>query len=386
MSTIITGMGAISAAGLGCQETVARLFTEPVTPQATTRLATSLTLPVFEVDLESCGETSRTQELLDIALVEALNSSGLTDDELKNARVGVCIGTSVACQLNDIEYYSQLRSGDNPDNHPVETFYQGNPAEVIQRKLKLTGPVFTIANACSSGTDAIGWGSALIANDICDIVIAGGADELNRVPLAGFNALGVCGDKPCTPFDANRQGLNLGEGAGVVILESLVHAETRNIIPEIVVAGYGAATDAYHITAPHPDGVGLEQAIRQALVAAKITEQDIAFINAHGTGTDSNDRCEANTLGRIFGEQVKYLSTKRFTGHTLGAAGALEFIFTALMLQQGRVAASSGFKVLPGDIPFAPVTQQFAGDFSSAMSTSLAFGGCNSAIIIQKVR
>ncbi len=386
MPTVITGMGAVSAAGSGCQATADRLFANPITPQPTTRLSTSLTLPVFEVELQRNCKVFRTQELLDVALAEALSSSGLSGAELKNARVGVCIGTSVACQLNDIDYYSQLRSGAMPDNSPVKNFYNGNPAEVIQRKFKLSGPVFTITNACSSGTDAIGWGSALIANDICDIVIAGGADELNRVPLAGFNALGVCGDQPCSPFDANRKGLNLGEGAGVVILESLAHAESRNINPELLVAGYGAATDAYHITAPHPDGIGLEQAIQQALISANITAEDINFINAHGTGTDSNDRCEANTLGRIFGENVKYLSTKRFTGHTLGAAGALEFIFTAIMLQQGRVAASSGFEVLPDDIPFAPVTQQFIGDFSWAMSTSLAFGGCNSAIIIQKVR
>ena len=386
MSIIVTGMGAVSAAGLGCQETATRLFAEPKTPQPITRLTTSLTLPVFEVDFQSGGATSRTQELLNTALTEALNSSRLTVDELKNARVGVCIGTSVACQLNDIEYYSKLRSGAEPDNSPVKNFYASNPAEVIQRKFKLSGPVFTIANACSSGTDAIGWGSELIANDICDIVIAGGADELNRVPLAGFNALGVCGNQPCSPFDANRQGLNLGEGAGVVILESLAYAAARGITPELAVVGYGAATDAYHITAPHPDGIGLEQAIRQALTGAGISPEDIDFINAHGTGTASNDRCEGKVLGKVFGAAVKYLSTKRFTGHTLGAAGALEFIFTALMLQQGKVAASSGFKVLPDDIPFAPVTQQIAGDFAYAMSTSLAFGGCNSAIIIQKVR
>jgi 3-oxoacyl-(acyl-carrier-protein) synthase len=386
MSIIVTGMGAVSAAGLGCQATAISLFAEPKTPQPITRLATSLTLPVFEVDFQSNGATSRTQELLNIALLEAVNSSGLTERELKSARVGVCIGTSVACQLNNIEYYSQLRAGTQPDHSPLKNFYTGNPAEVIQGKYSLSGPVFTIANACSSGTDAIGWGSELIANDICDIVIAGGADELNRVPIAGFNALGVCGNQPCSPFDANRQGLNLGEGAGVVVLESVAYAAARGLNPELAVASYGAATDAYHITAPHPDGIGLEQTIRQALTGAGISPHDIDFINAHGTGTASNDSCEGKVLGRIFGEQVKYLSTKRFTGHTLGAAGALEFIFTALMLQQGRVAASSGFKLLPDDIPFAPITQQLAGNFAYAMSTSLAFGGCNSAIIIQKVR
>lgn len=384
MLTFITGMGAISAAGLNCRATAQRIFTEPVTPRKATRFATSLTLPVFEVELNTHDPQSRTRVLLNIALEEALQQSGLTEAELKQARVGVCIGTSVACQLNDLEFYAQLRQGNVGDNMAVKNFYHGNLAEFIQRKMQLAGPVLTIANACSSGTDAIGWGHALIANGSCDIVIAGGADELNRVPLAGFNALGVCSDEPCKPFSDQRKGLNLGEGAGVVILESKEHAVSRNLKPKLLVAGYGAATDAYHITAPHPDGIGLEKAIRQALTAANIADKQIDFINAHGTGTDSNDRCEANTLGRIFGEQVKFLSTKRFTGHTLGAAGALEFIFTAIMLQHNTVVASSGFEQLPHDIEFAPVVKPFSGEFSYAMSTSLAFGGCNSAIVIKK--
>jgi 3-oxoacyl-(acyl-carrier-protein) synthase len=215
------------------------------------------------------------------------------------------------------------------------------------------------------------------------VVIVGGADELNRVPLAGFNSLGVCGTVPCSPFDAERRGLNLGEGAGIMVLEADGHAARRGAAGLVEVSGYGAAADGYHITAPRPDGAGLKSAIDGALRVAGISAAEVDFINAHGTGTDSNDRCEGQVLAELFGSGVRYLSTKRFTGHTLGAAGALELIFTAVMLRRGVVPPSAGFSGLPEDIPFPPLTETFTGSFSNALSVSLAFGGCNSAVVLR---
>jgi 3-oxoacyl-(acyl-carrier-protein) synthase len=243
----------------------------------------------------------------------------------------------------------------------------------------------TVSNACSSGTDAIGLASLWIRSGLCDIAIAGGADELNKVPLAGFHALGVCSKTQCRPFDRSRDGLNLGEGSGLVIMESAESAKKRGINPLLSVAGYGTAADAFHITRARPDGSGLAQAVNSAMKNAGIQASDIAFVNAHGTGTDGNDGLEASVLIHIFGTEVKYLSTKRMTGHTLGAAGALELIFTGIMLAEGKAAPSHGFENLPEDIAVAPLTAEFPVNGKFALSTSLAFGGCNSALIVERV-
>jgi 3-oxoacyl-(acyl-carrier-protein) synthase len=167
-------------------------------------------------------------------------------------------------------------------------------------------------------------------------------------------------------------------------MESAEFAKKRGFSPLLAVAGYGTAADAFHITRARPDGSGLEQAVNSAMKNAGIQASDIAFVNAHGTGTDGNDRLEASVLIRVFGTGVKYLSTKRMTGHTLGAAGALEFIFAAIMLSEGRIALSYGFENLPDDIAVGPVSSELQVNGKFAMSTSLAFGGCNSALIVER--
>ncbi|HBC89474.1 MAG TPA: hypothetical protein DCZ94_21260 [Lentisphaeria bacterium] len=179
--------------------------------------------------------------------------------------------------------------------------------------------------------------------------------------------------------------MNLGEGSGVVIIESAESAGRRGISPLFSVAGYGTAADGFHITKPRPDGSGLAQAINCAMQTAGIQSSDIAFVNAHGTGTGGNDSLEASVLIRIFGTNVKYMSTKRMTGHTLGAAGALEFIFTGIMLSEGKTGHSHGFENLPDDIAVAPLTSPIPINGKFALSTSLAFGGCNSALIVERL-
>ena len=382
---LITGMGCVSAAGMGQADTAAKLFSVPGMPRISERLAGGLPLPVFELPVISTdNEYSRTAVLLDIALREALENAGLTLDELYGSRVGVCFGTTVACQLNSLEYYRRVSSGDSSDNTPLRHFVNSNLAEAVKHELKFSGPAMTIANACASGTDAIGVGGMLIKNGVCDLVIAGGADELSLISLAGFNSLGVCSPYPCKPFDSKRQGLNLGEGSGVIILESAEHAAKRNFKAELSLAAYGASADAYHITAPKPDGSGLRNAIETALRQVGISPAETAFVNAHGTGTESNDYSEALALAAVFGREVKFLSTKRFTGHTLGAAGALECIFSAQMLLRREIAPSAGFENKADNIEITPVTEITGIDLPYAVSTSLAFGGCNSAIVIKR--
>jgi 3-oxoacyl-(acyl-carrier-protein) synthase len=243
----------------------------------------------------------------------------------------------------------------------------------------------TIVNACSSGTDAIGVASSWINAGLCDVAIAGGADELSRVAMAGFWSLGVMSVEPCAPFDRDRCGLNLGEGAGILLLESAVHAQRRGKSPRFEIAGFGAACDAHHLTAPHPEGRGLDAAIHTALSQAKITPGQIAFINAHGTATADNDRAEGKVIARIFGDDVPFLSTKGFTGHTLGAAGGIEAVFSVLGLREGWLPASAGFENQADDVPIAPTRQRTQVHGEYAMSTSLAFGGNNSVVLIRRI-
>ena len=264
----------------------------------------------------------------------------------------------------------------------VERFLKGNPAAALARMLGLHGPRMTVANACSSGTDAIGAALSWLRAGLCDIAIAGGTDELNRIPYAGFSSLGIVNPGLCSPFDRDRKGLNLGEGAGVLVLETEDSARRRGARTDLRVLGYGTAADAYHLTSPHPEGRGLTKAIYRAMQEAAISAAEIAFINAHGTGTTENDKVEGAVLASIFGPSAKVLSTKGYTGHTLGAAGGLEAAFSAIGLREGWLPASAGFQNQDEGIPITPLTQRTAVEGRYAISTSLAFGGNNSALVI----
>jgi 3-oxoacyl-(acyl-carrier-protein) synthase len=240
----------------------------------------------------------------------------------------------------------------------------------------------TVVNACSSGTDALGVALSWLKADLCDIVIAGGADELSHIPYCGFGSLGILNPDLCAPFDQDRKGLNLGEGAGVMVIEKDAVARSRGVAADLFLAGYGSLADAYHLTAPSPDGVGLKASLRAALAEAGIGPRDVSFVNAHGTGTHDNDLVEGKVLAELFGPSVTMLSTKGFTGHTLGAAGGLEAVFTAAGLRAGWLPASAGFMTPDEAIPVAPVREKTLVSGHYAVSTSLAFGGNNAAVVI----
>ena len=382
-TVLITGMGAVSAAGIGIPATVEAFLHPRREPVPVERFKFPLDLPVFEVnslEVPARLENMRTHALVWTAVREALKAASLSD--LKGQRVGIALGTTVASQLNDLAFYSAWRRDHAAPMDAVDRFLTGNLAAWVAKELGVDGPAITVVNACSSGADAIGAAAGWLKADLCDIAIAGGADELNRVPLCGFNALGIASTEACRPFDKNRSGLNLGEGAGVLVLETEKSASTRGIQSHLVLAGYASAVDAYHLTSPHPEGRGLRRAISQALKAAQIDRSEIAFINAHGTSTQENDRVEGATLKDLFGE-TPILSTKGYTGHTLGAAGGLEAIFTALGLSKGWIPASAGFQTLDEEIGFFPTLGKTEISGRYALSTSLAFGGSNAALIIE---
>lgn len=382
---VITGLGSISACGNNTLETLESFSSGKRNAGPVSLFKTELKCPVFEVKKSFNKEAPvmRTLNLAFQALEEAIMDAGLND--LSGFRVGICLGTTVASQLNDLDFYKTYREKGSAPFQAAERFLKSNLAESVARYLKVRSCFCsTIVNACSSGTDAIGVGLSWLKNDYCDIVIAGGADELNRVPLDGFNSLGIVSDKLCTPFDRDRRGLNLGEGAGVVILEQERVVCKRGKKAGLFLKGYGLATDAYHLTAPRPDGSGLEKALKKALGDAGVATSDLAFVNAHGTATRDNDKAEGNVLKKVFGSNLKFLSTKGFTGHTLGAAGGLEAVFSALALREGWIPKSIGFVNQDDEIGIAPVVEKTELKGNYAVSTSLAFGGNNSVLVISR--
>ena len=218
----ISGAGVISALGHDLEATRSALYADdPVLPKPTARLETKLDLPVFEIEIPFWEETPRLPlRLLLTALEEALKNAKLTPDMLKQRKVGIAVGTTVACQLDDISCHDRLRQGDLSDLTPVRSYVTGLPAEFLRRKLGLSGPAVTISNACASGADAAMIGLEWLRTGRCDLVIAAGCDTVSKVAFNGFNALRVCSHAPCRPFDSERAGLNLGDAAGAVILEA----------------------------------------------------------------------------------------------------------------------------------------------------------------------
>lgn len=378
----ITGWGAVSAAGSDVASSLQTLRSGKRPDWIACPFSKlPVALPMFAV--AGGPKVDRTFYLAMRAVGQALDDAGLSPLP-DGFRLGICLGTTVACQLNDIPFYAEYRSTGHPSLEPAERFAAGSLAERVAREVRATGPVLTIVNACSSGTDAMGVALSWLKAGRCEAVVAGGADELSPIPTVGFYALGLTSPEPCKPFDRSRKGLNLGEGAGIAILERASSAAGRGRPVDLVAAGFGGASDGYHLTAPHPEGLGLELAIRSALREAGIVPEDVDFINAHGTSTVENDRIEGCTLARIFGTGVRAISTKGVTGHALGAAGGLETVFTALALRVGWIPPSIGFEDRDEAIPFAPLTEVTPVGRRYALSTSLAFGGNNAALILSR--
>jgi 3-oxoacyl-[acyl-carrier-protein] synthase-1/3-oxoacyl-[acyl-carrier-protein] synthase II len=388
----VTGIGCLCAAGANLNECMDSLFAGKRKPLPPTRFSSDhrVAYPVFEITSTFPADSSNQQsdilytaELALVAAKEAIANAGWNREALKNKRVGVCIGTTVGSSMNNEEFYRSYRSGKNPNMKAITRFLNSNPAQVIAAEFGLTGPCQTVVNACSSGTDAIGLAASWIRSGICDVVLAGGADELCRVTYNGFISLMITDDAPCRPFDASRKGLNLGEGSAVLVLESPVLCRSRNQPARASVLSFGSGCDAYHLTAPAPDGRGLKQAIAAAMTACNKTVENVAFVNAHGTGTSDNDRVESLVLNELL-PQIPYLSTKGYTGHTLGAAGAIEAAFTIACLEIGEIPASAGFEIQDPEMPITPVTHQTPVNGSIAITQSLAFGGNNAVIIFGK--
>jgi 3-oxoacyl-[acyl-carrier-protein] synthase-1 len=255
--------------------------------------------------------------------------------------------------------------------------------EIVADQLGITDFVTTISTACSSSANAVFYAARLIKNGIIDVAVAGGTDALTKFTLNGFNTLMILDEAYCKPFDEHRRGLNLGEGAGYLVLVSEKVAATLSNKPYCKLSGYANANDAYHQTASSPDGTGSYMAMQGALAKSGLEPADIDYINLHGTGTPNNDSSEGIAIKRLFEPAYPPMSsTKSFTGHTLGASGGIEAVFSALAIKHGIVYPNLRFETQMNELPFIP-EREFSkgGNIRNVMSNSFGFGGnCTSLI------
>jgi len=405
----IAGMGIICAAGNSLREVMKTLYQgkAPVSPSPRFEVVEHERNPVFEIktgkeELTRFLKNRKTDDLFQnlhrqpikpnltttlalFALKEALYGAKLSKRSLlSERRIGICLGSTVGCNLNNFNDTANYAAVKYPDATDIRSFLGNNPALYISKLLKLKGPAATVVNACSSGTDAVGIALSWIEQGYCDLAIAGGTDELTCTSYFGFSALKLASQRPCRPFDKNRDGLNLGEGAGILILENLESMKKRGIIPHGTVRGYATSSDAWHTTGPHPEGRGLKNAIAQALNFAGITPRQIGFVNAHATATRDNDRIEGNVLAGMFPHSPPVVATKSYTGHTLGAAGAIEAVLTLRALADQRLPATAGCLDPDPECAVIPIIENTDINARYALSSALAFGGVNSALVFKR--
>ncbi|SEW22928.1 3-oxoacyl-[acyl-carrier-protein] synthase-1 [Chitinophaga sp. YR573] len=348
------------------------------------------TYPVVEVRADNAtlavragmpAHISRTALLSKIAAREAWDSTGL--GELRNYRVGFVSANTVGGMDKTEDFFADyLKDPQSGQLNQVVNHECGSITELVADSLGIRHHVTTISTACSSGANALMYGARLIRNNMVDVVIAGGTDALTRFTLNGFNTLMILDQESSRPFDDTRKGLNLGEGAGYVVL---VKDELKELIrtPWCKLSGFANANDAYHQTASSPEGVGNYLAMKGALEMSGLKPEEIDYINLHGTGTQNNDSSEGLAIERLFAPHYPPVSsTKSFTGHTLGASGGIEAVFSALAVREGYLYPNANFGTRMKEIPFTPVTAFSEGNkVHHVMSNSFGFGGNCSSLI-----
>ena len=387
----VTGIGIISAIGLNVVENFNSLKTlkHGIGKLENFETIHSQTLPCGEIKLNnsqlaeildiSIGpDFSRTALLGMIAAREALSNAGLPSSNKLN--MGIISATTVG-GMDRTEML--CRDITHKNRNFIISHVCGDSTEKIADFLGITGFASTISTACSSSINSIMSGAEMIKNNLLNRVIAGGTDALSKFTLNGFNSLMILDKNHNRPFDKQRNGLNLGEGAAFVVLESgnAVKGREDKILCELT--GYANANDAFHQTASSDNGEGAFLAMSNALKKSSHTVEDIDYINAHGTGTINNDLTEAIAISRLFGEHDPlFSSTKPFTGHTLGAAGTVEAVFSILSLQNNMIFPNLNFSEPMEEMPVTPVTELMKNiTIRNVLSNSFGFGGNDSSLI-----
>ncbi|NUS73763.1 MAG: beta-ketoacyl-[acyl-carrier-protein] synthase family protein [Corynebacteriales bacterium] len=397
---VVTGLGLITPAGIGVEENWNRLCSGEATAKTDPALAAldvtfSCRVPDFDV-AQLLGKTARrldrfTQFAL-IAARQAVTDARLNVDQCDQTRVAVVMGCAVGGQPTLEHQHRRLLEQEPAAVSPLmfPMFLANMAAAQISMDLGVTGPNFVVNTACAAGATAIGQALELLRSGACDIAIAGGCEAaitpLTITAFAQMRALSRRNDDPSgasRPFDADRGGFVMSEGAAVLVLERRSDALARQAPLRASVLGFGATADAHHVTNPHPEGLGAEGAVRVALHEGGISPEQIDHINAHGTGTKLNDLAEGSMLRRVFPHGPSVTGSKGVTGHLLGAAGAVEAAITVLTIQNGSVPPTANLRQRDSQIQLdvvarAPRKQKV----NLALSTSFGFGGQNAALVL----
>jgi 3-oxoacyl-[acyl-carrier-protein] synthase II len=332
-----------------------------------------------------------------VATLEALEQSGLKIDDTNRDRIGIVIGTGIGGIGTIMEQAEVLRErgADRVSPFLIPMMISDSAAGMLAIRVGARGPNMAIATACASGNNAIGDAMETIRRGSADVMIAGGSEgALVPLAMAGMNVMGALStrnDDPLTasrPFDKNRDGFLMGEGAGILILEELEYAKARgaNILGELT--GYGTTDDAHHISAPAENGAGAAMSMKLALENANLTINDIEYINAHGTSTQLNDKSETSAIKTVFGEQaykIPVSSTKSMTGHLLGASGAVEAVFSIMAIREGVIPPTINYQTPDPvcDLDYVPNQPRTASP-KHVMSNSFGFGGHNATLVISR--
>ena len=392
---VITGLGMISAVGDNVKECWESVLASRSGIDHTTTVDTENCYSDYAAEVRSAGwdcipgteGMDRVSRLCIKAVDEAIKDSGLGDFG-GSGRVSVIMGSCVGGVVSAEKYYTAEKKKELIPQMPISAI-----ASQAAAWCHAGGAVTNVANACAAGTISIAYAADLIRAGKADIVVAGGADAFASVPYAGFTSLHALDADPCSPFN-HLSGITLGEGAGALIVESFEHAVERGARIYCEVLGSGVTSDAHHITAPRPDGECQMNAIRTAIESSGLTEADIGYVNAHGTGTAKNDEAEFLSLHTIFdgkNDDLSVSSTKAMTGHCLGAAGAVEAVFAVKALTENTVPPTLGFsdedlvklEERAGKLDFCPNVPR-SKKLTNVMSNSFAFGGNNASIVFSK--
>jgi len=389
MSVQITGIGVVSSIGLTVEENLLSLLESRsgiTTVQYLDEKRNLLTGEVKASNQELIERTdvkntniSRTSLLGLVAAKEAL---GNLKHDLR-LKTGIISATSVGGMDRSEVFYSDYISENDPDYTLLKCHDSGNTTERIAAELGISGYINTLSTACSSGANAIMLGARMLLQGKLDRVLVGGTDALTKFTINGFRSLMIYDEQWCRPFDESRSGLNLGEGAGFLLLENEKSISISGNKTLCYLSGWSNAADAYHQTASSPDGKGATLAINNAIIRSGKSRTEISYINAHGTGTKNNDLSESVALKNVFGENIPmFSSTKAFTGHTLAAAGAIEAVFSILAIQHNLVYPNLNYDTAINETGLVPVSKLLTDKpVNTVLSNSFGFGGNNSSLI-----
>lgn len=392
MSIAITGLGCVTGLGSDAPSTHEALARGVAKLARPTHFHTAIDVPVVELAMTNadlankigcpeCAQYPRTVLLGLLAASEAYHQAHLRDGE--GRRVALVSATTTGGMDLSEQYYAAEHAGAKAEPRLLRMHDAGFSSQAIAKHLGIRHYVTTISTACSSAANAILLGKRLLQCNMADVVLAGGCEALTRFTLNGFAALGLLDPLPSRPFDKSRAGLNLGEGAGYVVME---REGERDVEMLARLVGAGNANDAYHQTASSPNGEGAFLAMRAALADAGVTAEQVDYINAHGTGTPNNDETEYVAFTRVFGERVPpYSSTKSSTGHTLGAAGGVEAVLSVQALMHGVVYANRNITEPDSSFAVPPVMGYERRDgMVHVMSNTFGFGGNCTSLLFAK--